>query len=147
MNGYGPPAGGFGHPRNAGSGAPAPVPIPPPRKPADRPRRCGCQGPVPCDSVTRARLGLLTIGTRRAYRCQRCGLTFRIRSAGHIAVTLLYASFLSGVGVLIVLYPPGSAVGADSENRWFGVALLVLGLSCIGWGVAMIRAHVKYPAV
>lgn len=48
---------------------------------------------------------------------------------------------LSSAGALVIRFPPGSAVGAESTNRRFGVGLAVLG--AVGWLMAAVRVRAR----
>lgn len=62
-----------------------------------------------------------------------------------MAFTGAYAIFVTFIGALIVVFPPGSAVGAEADNRIFGIVILVGGLACLAWFVAMVRARLVHP--
>jgi hypothetical protein len=54
-----------------------------------------------------------------------------------VAFSMSAAAFLTAVGALVTMFPPGSAVGAESSNRWFGIGLLTIGV--LTWIVPTLR--------
>lgn len=57
------------------------------------------------------------------------------------AAVAVAAFALSAFGLLLVVSPPGSDVGAEHHNRLFGVAVLVLG--ALTWAMLVSRTRVR----
>lgn len=111
--------------------------------PPEPPRRlCTCGRAARCVA---SRTNVRRTGTRRAYRCEGCGRAFVVHDARGILQLGLGACVLAAAGVLVMLAPPGGAVGAQASNRWFGVMLAAAGL--VGWVVtgAWVRGRVVHP--
>lgn len=124
----------------------APVPQRVKLAPPPAMRRCGCGAGAPNTRiVTEYVRSFVPVGRIHQHDCNKCGATFNVHDAWAIAFAIFAAGFLTAIGVLITVYPPGSAVGAESENRWFGIALLVVG--ALTWVIPAlrIRARLRHP--
>lgn len=86
-------------------------------------------------------------GSRQLYTCTSCKRTFEISDNAATAFMFVAAALLSAVAWLVIVHPPGAAVGAESENRWFGVGIGVFALAGWALGIQMIRARVIHPAI
>jgi hypothetical protein len=62
-----------------------------------------------------------------------------------VAFAGVLAAVLSAAAALLVLHPPGAAVGAEESNRRFGVGLA--GLGAAAWAVfaARARGRLRHP--
>lgn len=110
-------------------------------------RACLCGGAAACVGLQQRRVQGLPIGTRATYACPRCGCTFEV-SDGRGVLSMAVAAFaLSAFGLLLVVSPPGSDVGAEHHNRLFGVAVLVLGALTWAMLVSRIRVRAHHPLV
>ena len=100
---------------------------------------------MPCVSAIPEHAKGLRVGTQLHYSCARCKRDFGVSSNGSIAFALFAAVFLSAIGWLVVVQPPGSAVGAEESNRWFGWVLAAFGAAA--WIVAGSRivARLRHP--
>ena len=110
-------------------------------------RWCACSGAAPCVRIIQRRAGGLPIGTRHEYRCEACTRTFTVPDVTSLVVSFVSAIVLCGFGALIIVSPPGAAVGAEQSNQWFCLALVAFGL--IAWLMLAfgIRARVNHPQV
>lgn len=110
-------------------------------------RRCVCSRIAPCTRIIQRRIQGIPVGTRHQYRCSGCTRAFTVHDNGSIVFTFVTAIVLSAAGALVIAFPPGSAVGAEQSNQWFGVGLAVLGV--IGWVMAglAIRGRIVHPQV
>jgi DNA-directed RNA polymerase subunit RPC12/RpoP len=110
-------------------------------------RRCACTGAADCVAIVRKGTWERPIGMRYDYRCARCGDRFKVHDVGGVVFAGLLAAALSAAGALVMLHPPGTAVGADQSNRWFGVGMAVLG--AVAWLVfaSRIRGRLLHPVV
>ena len=81
------------------------------------------------------------------HHCPVCNARFRVPSIGAIIFSAAAATVVTAVGLLLTLYPPGSAVGATESNRYFGIAILVVGL--LGWIMpgSRIFRRIRHPRV
>ena len=114
------------------------MPVSPTAESHAQARRCGCGAAAPRVRVIRERLkGFIPIGSVHEHSCAACGATFNVYSVTAVLFASFAAAILTAAGALMVLHPPGSAVGAESSNRWFGVGLLVVGL--LAWIVPASR--------
>lgn len=77
-------------------------------------------------------------------RCQR---RFSVHSVGSVIFALFAAAYLGSCGSLVVVHPPGSAVGAADQNRWFGVAILVFALVAFVLVISRAVARLRHPKV
>lgn len=106
-----------------------------------------CLGVARCSEIGRRQTRGVTLGTRFRYTCSGCASDFTVRDDRSLVFAFVSASVLSSVGTLVVMFPPGSAVGATASNRWFGVAVLGIALATwltlVGW----IRARRAHPLV
>lgn len=105
-------------------GAPAFAP-----KPGPPARRCHCGAAADCAAVAREGTWDWVIGRRSDHLCAQCGRRFSVHDVHGVVFMSLLALALFAVGALVVLHPPGSAVGAERSNQGFGVATLVFGAS------------------
>ena len=133
-----PPAGGYGAP---GVHTQAVLPMIAPS------RKCSCGGHATCFSAAEVRARGLPVGMQYEHACTRCNRRFRIHSVGSVIFTVFCMLFLGTCGSLVTVHPPGSAVGAESENRWFGVGILVFAGLAFVLVVAKIVAHLRHPKV
>ena len=122
-------------------GAPMPAlrhAAPPERgRPEDALRRCGCGSRARCTHVEQQRLRGLPIGRRYQFVCDACRATFAFDDAAHTAFLFVAAAGLSFAAWLLVLHPPGAAVGATATNRWFA---LPVGLGALAYVALFLRA-------
>jgi hypothetical protein len=83
-------------------------------------------------------------GTRYDYECG-CKRSFSVHDSTSIAFAFVAGLVLSAVGALVIRFPPGSAIGAESSNRWVGVGLAVFG--AVGWLMfaARVRGRIVHP--
>ena len=121
-------------------GAAAPAPRP------EEARVCAeCHAAAHRTEIGRRQFRSISLGNRYRYVCSRCAAVFTIHDPLAIAFALVAASLLSIVGVLLVTIPPGSAVGAEASNRWFGVGVLT-GAAAFWTAFGLrIRARRKHP--
>lgn len=110
-------------------------------------RRCLCGGRAPCVGLVQRRAQGLPVGTRARHVCPRCGCTFEVSDGLGVATMAVAAMALSAFGLLLVVYPPGSAVGAERSNRLFGVGVLVLGALTWAALTSRVRARARHPLV
>jgi hypothetical protein len=112
--------------------------------PAPR-RRCRCGEPAPCVRIWRS-ASFLTVGNRYEHTCARCNASFSVHDTSRLLSALFAAAALSCVAAFIVAHPPGAAIGADTDNRRYGLALLAVG--ALGWVrlVLLIRGRFIHPA-
>jgi hypothetical protein len=54
-----------------------------------------------------------------------------VHSVTSVLFTIFAALVVTGVGALMVVHPPGAAVGAEASNRLFGWG--ILGIGVLGW--------------
>ncbi|HSO40219.1 MAG TPA: hypothetical protein VLT33_47160 [Labilithrix sp.] len=73
----------------------------------------------------------MVVGNRYEHACDRCKATFSVEDSARIASALVAAVALCCAAAFVVAHPPGSAIGAEDQNRWFGIALAVFG--ALGW--------------
>jgi hypothetical protein len=112
--------------------------------PGPRARRCACSAPAACVALVRHGTWSVFLGLREDFQCPRCVSRFSVHQVRSLVVTALMAGALIGAGALVVLVPPGSAVGAARSNQGFGVVLLLGGLVSAlvwVWRIAQRRAH------
>jgi DNA-directed RNA polymerase subunit RPC12/RpoP len=110
-------------------------------------RRCVCSRAAPCIRIMQRRMQGIPVGTRYQYRCSACSRAFTVHDNRSIVFWAITAIVLCAAGALVLAFPPGSAVGAERSNQWFGAALVVFG--AIGWlivGLA-IRGRIEHPPV
>lgn len=101
-------------------------------------RRCECGAPARNVRIVQVRLRrMIPIGEVHEYSCDACKRTFNVHDGWSVAFSMGSAAFLTGVGALVTMFPPGSAVGAESSNRWFGIGLLAIGV--LTWIVPTLR--------
>ncbi|MBL8954520.1 MAG: hypothetical protein JNK82_27320 [Myxococcaceae bacterium] len=89
----------------------------------------------------------LTVGTHFHHVCAACKSDFSVPSTGAISFSFFATLFLAGVGAIVVINPPGAAVGAQDDNRWFGWGLLAFAFGGLVVFAARLRARVLHPAV
>lgn len=90
-------------------------------------RACAaCPGIARCTAVGRTQTRWMSIGTRQHYVCPACTTSFTVHDDRAVVSSLVAALLLAALGGLVVLVLPGSDVGAEASNRWFGIALLIL---------------------
>jgi len=136
-----PPAGGFGGPVPPGASPPPEVP------PLAPTRACRCGGRAPCVLVDVERARGLAVGKRFEHVCSRCTRRFSVHSVGSVIFAFFAAAYLGSCGSLVVVNPPGSAVGAADQNRWFGVAILVFASVALALVVLRCAARLRHPKV
>lgn len=136
-----PPAGGFGGPVPPAETRPPEVP------PLAPTRACRCGGRSPCVAVEVERARGLPVGKCFDHECLRCNGRFRVHSVGSVVFALFATTVLGSCGSLMVVHPPGSAVGEADHNRWFGVAILVAAVGALALFVARIVARLRHPTV
>jgi len=116
--------------------------------PSARSRRCRCGASAALVQVIPERLrNVLPIGNVHEHSCATCGVTFNVHDAFGIVFSVLASSFLAAVGALVTAHPPGAAAGASDSNRWFGVALLVVGVLAWSVPIARVVARLRHPIV
>ena len=95
----------------------------------DRPplRRCRCGVAAPCVRIWRSS-AFVVVGNRYEHLCDRCKQTFSVQDTPRIASALVATAALCCAGAFVVAHPPGSAIGAESQNHWVGVALVAFGV-------------------
>ncbi len=110
-------------------------------------RVCLCGGRAPCVGLAQRRVQGVPVSTRARHACPRCGTSFEVTDGLGVATMAVAALALSAFGLLLVVYPPGSAVGAERSNRLFGVGVLALG--ALTWAVltSRVRARARHPIV
>ncbi len=108
-------------------------------------RRCGCGEAAPCVRAWRSR-NITVQGVRYEHACASCKKTFSVDDAKRIFSALVAAVALSCVGILIVAHPPGAAIGADGENRWFGLGLVAFAAGAWLRLALMSRTRSLHPA-
>lgn len=133
-----PPAGGYGAP---GAVTVEVLPLIAPT------RRCRCGAHAVCYAATEQSARGVPVGMAYDHQCARCKRTFRIHSLGSVIFTVLCMLVMGSCGTLVTVHPPGEAVGAQDDNRWFGVGLLVFAGLALLLVVAKIVAHLRYPKV
>ncbi len=137
-----PPTGGFGGPISPGGPS---GPCAPPEPPGPTRRACACGSSARCVAIVAQRARILPAGNRYDYACA-CKPVFSVYDVAGVVFAFLAAGGLAAAGLLVTVYAPGSAVGAERSNRWFGIGLLAFG--AIGWGMsaARVRARIVHPA-
>lgn len=105
------------------TGAPSFAPRPGP--PA---RRCDCGVAADCVALAREGTWDWVIGRRSDFLCSQCGTRFSVHDVRGVVFMSLAAVALFAAGALVILHPPGSAVGAERSNQGFGVAMLAFGV-------------------
>ena len=71
-------------------------------------------------------MGGFPVGMRYDHRCPRCERVFSVHDVANIVFLFVGASVLGAFGALVIAFPPGSGVGAEESNRWFGVAFVII---------------------
>jgi hypothetical protein len=106
---------------------------------------CRCRAVATCTEVVEQRSKLGRVGFRYGYSCSVCRASFSVFSDLNIAFVVFACAVATAAGALVVVYPPGSAVGAESSNRVFGYAILAL--SVFGWGffASRVRTRLRHP--
>lgn len=110
-------------------------------------RRCDCSGAAVCVAIVRKGAPIRPIGTQYDYRCARCAKTFKVHDVPGTLFASLLALVLFAAGALVILHPPGSAVGAEESNRWFGYGMVVLGVIASLVFAARVRGRLAHPVV
>ncbi len=110
-------------------------------------RACLCGGVAPCVGLAQRRVQGQPVGTRANHVCPRCGCNFEVSDGLGVATMAVAALALSAFGLLLVVYPPGSAVGAERSNRLFGVGVLALGALTWAALASRVRARARHPIV
>ena len=110
-------------------------------------RSCACGETARCVGQSIERAKGIPVGTKYEYRCDGCKQHFATHSAGGIAFVAFGALFLSSIAWLLVAHPPGSAVGAEENNRWAGWVLC--GFAAIMWAMlgARLLALQRHPVI
>lgn len=111
------------------------------------PRRCQCGAAAACVAIVKQGTGALPLGVRHDYRCAACARSFAVHDVAGIVFAGVLASVLSAAGALVVLHPPGAAVGAVESNVRIGVGIAIIG--AIGWVIFgwRLRGRVAHPLV
>jgi hypothetical protein len=109
------------------------------QRPQHPDRRCECSSTAVCVTIVHEGTWSRPIGRRYEYQCARCAKRFEVHDIRGIVFASLFAILLSAVGALLILHPPGAAVGAEQSNRWFGVAML--GFGVLAWLVFAVRVR------
>ena len=128
--------------------SPVDAPVPQMVKLAPPPamRRCVCGAGAPNTRVvTEYVKRFVPTGRVHQHDCAECGVTFNVHDGYGIAFSICAASLLTAAGALVTLYPPGAAAGAADSNRWFGIALLGVGLLTWAIPALRIRARLRHP--
>lgn len=110
-------------------------------------RACLCGGAALCVGLAQRRVQGRSVGTRATHSCPRCGCTFEISDGLGVLSMTVAALALSAFGLLIVVHPPGSGVGAEHSNRLFGVGALALGALTWAMLASRVRARTRHPLV
>lgn len=110
-------------------------------------RRCDCSGTAQCIAIVRKGTWSFSIGRRYDYRCTRCEKIFAVHDAGGLVFASLVAVVLFAAGTLVIVHPPGAAVGAESSNRWFGIGMVGLGAIALLVFVGRLRGRLAHPVV
>lgn len=110
-------------------------------------RACLCGAAAPCVGLAQRRVQGRPVGTRATHACLRCGCAFEVSDGLGVASMGVAALALSAFGLLLVVYPPGSAVGAERGNRLVGVVVLALGALTWATLASRIRARARHPIV
>jgi hypothetical protein len=116
-----------------------------PSRPGPPPRRCPCGSAADCVAIVRQGTWSVPLGRRHDYLCARCQRRFGVHDGAAVAVMGLFAAVLWGVGALVVIHPPGSAVGAAASNQRFGVGLIALGVVAAAMCTLRVRRRRLYP--
>ena len=84
---------------------------------------------------------------RYDYQCPRCARAFTVHDVRGVVFSFVAATVLSALGTVVIVFPPGSGVGAEESNRWFGLVLLTL--ATVAWvsGGMRMRARRAHPEV
>lgn len=109
------------------------------------PRRCTCSAPAPCVAIAREGTWSVLLGRRADHRCAQCTRVFSVHDVRGVVFPSVVAAALFATGALVVLHPPGAAVGAERSNQWFGVALVALGVVASLVFVQRLRARLNHP--
>lgn len=116
-------------------------------RPGPSPRRCKCRGVAPCTAIVREGTWAVLLGIRHEYRCASCHRNFSVHDLRGVVSAVMGSGALLVAGVLVIIHPPGSGVGAERSNRWFGVAMVVLGLLGSVLAASRIRERRAHPVV
>jgi hypothetical protein len=110
-----------------------------------RRRQCLCASTASCERIFQRRMQGIPVGTRYEFRCERCGSVFTVHDAAGIVFSFVAAAVVSAVAVLLVAVPPGSAVGAERSNQWFGFGLAaVAAFAWVSFGLQL-RTRAIHP--
>jgi hypothetical protein len=114
---------------------------PSPRR-AEPGRACAaCRGVAHPSEIGRQQGLGISIGTHTRYTCSGCANEFAVHDRRAVAFAFAAAIVLSAMGALVVAFPPGSDVGAELSNRWFGVGLLAV--AAIAWVILVLRIRAR----
>ena len=116
-----------------------------PSRPGPPPRLCACGSSADCVAIARQGTWSVPLGLRHDYLCAGCQRRFGVHDVAGVAVVGLLAAVLWAVGALVVLHPPGTAVGAAASNQRFGVGLIVLGVVAAAVCAARARSRRLHP--
>lgn len=111
------------------------------------PRRCECASPAECVAITREGTWTVQIGTRFDHRCTQCSRAFGVHDLRGVVFPSLVAVALFAAGALVILHPPGAAVGAQESNQWFGRAMVALGVVSLLVFTRRVWARLIHPVV
>lgn len=110
-------------------------------------RRCDCSGTAECVAIVRKGTWTRPVGTRCDYRCTRCGKGFAVHDVGGVVFASLIASVLFAAGAIVIIHPPGAAVGAEESNRCIGFGMVVLGVLASLVFALRLRGRLAHPVV
>ncbi len=110
-------------------------------------RRCRCNAAARCVHIALKGSWDFRIGARYDYQCHLCSTRFEVHSIGYLVTVSVLAGVLTALGVLMIVHPPGAAVGAEQSNRWFGVGLALLGAYLWLLFMVRLRGRLAHPVV
>jgi hypothetical protein len=84
---------------------------------------------------------------RYDHKCALCSKAFKVHDVRYFVKVSLVAACFTALGALVILFPPGAAVGAEHSNRWFGIGFAALG--AVLWLLVIYRIQVRsaHPVV
>lgn len=123
----------------------SPFPNTVPQGPA---RRCRCGVAAPMVFLRQETLRrFISIGQVYEHACTACGHKFGVHSITGMLFMICCATVVVGLGILMMLVPPGKAVGAGATNRNFGIGILVIGACGVAMAIARIVGRLRHPVV